>query len=249
MSTRRQKRMHRRAALQSLAVGLGALGVGRGLFACNETVDAPPRKTTTTPPRTTPTDDDEFVPGGGEPVDAEVPKVPNEAWEKRVKQLESEQARLFRPAVFTEENAGVMDGKQRSHVPIVEIVFKDGGQRRLRVRVQHVMGANQLDAGTYDAAAPDAAPEGGDASSLDAASDGDASDADAGPPPPAHYITTIFIKADVNGVETVIGLYEFVETDPAPPIVDFPLVHGVTSVTAFEWCTLHGLWAAKPLGV
>ena len=244
-------RMHRRAVLQSFAVVLGAVGVGRALFACNETVDAPPRKNTV-PPRSTPTDDDEFVPGDGAPVDGEMPDVPNMAWEKRVKQLESEQARLFRPAVFTEESPGVMAGKERSHVPVVEIIFKDGGQRRLRVRVQHVMGTNLLDAGPYDAG-PDAAGDASDAAPpADGGSPSDAGDGttvDAGPPPPAHYITTIYIKGEIDGVDTVIGLYEFVETDAAPPTVDFPLLPTVTSVTAFEWCTLHGLWAASPLAV
>lgn len=247
MTKRREKRMHRRAALQSLAVGLGALGVGRGLFACNDTVDAPPRKNTTTPRM--PTDDDEFVPGEGDPIDAEVPKVPNEAWEKRVKQLESEQARLFRAAVFTEESPGVMAGKERSHVPVLEIIFKEGGQRRLRVRVQHVMGANLLDAGPYDAGPKDAGGDGGDGGGADAGDAGDAGKPDTGPPPPAHYITTIYIKAEIDGIDTVIGLYEFVETDAAPPTVDFPLIPGLTSVTAFEWCTLHGLWATTPLAL
>jgi len=250
MSARQEKRMHRRAVLQSLAVGLGAIGVGRALFACNDTVDAPPRKNTG-PGARVPTDDDEFVPGEGTPVDADAPQIPNVTWEKRVKQLESEQARLFRPAVFTEESPGVMAGKERSHVPIVEIVFKDGGQRRLRVRVQHVMGDNLLDGGAppYDGG-PDAA-DAGDAAAppADAGDAGDAGSVDAGPRPPAHYITTIYIKAEVDGVDTVIGLYEFLETDPAPPTVDFPLVRGIRSVTAFEWCTLHGLWAAAPLQV
>lgn len=249
MTERRQKKMHRRAVLQSLAVGLGALGGGRALFACNETVDAPPRKNTSAAPPRAPTDDDEFVPGDGTPVDAEAPQVPNVTWEKRVKQLEGEQARLFRPAVFTAENPGVMAGKERSHVPIVEIVFKDGGQRRVRVRVQHVMGDNLLDGGVtpYDGG-PDAAGDAGDAAApADVGDAGDAGTPEAGPKPPAHYITTIYIKAEIDGVDTVIGLYELLETDPAPPTVDFPLVQGVTSVTAFEWCTLHGLWAASPL--
>jgi len=35
--------------VQSLAVGLGVLGIGRGLFACNDTVGAPPRKSTPVP--------------------------------------------------------------------------------------------------------------------------------------------------------------------------------------------------------
>jgi desulfoferrodoxin (superoxide reductase-like protein) len=225
------------------------------MFACDDPVGLPPRSSAP-PPRGGPTDDDEFVPGDSTPVNAgeEPPKVPNPAWEARAKQLESEQARLFRPEVFTLASPGQMAGKERSHVPGASVV-EEGGLKRVVVIVQHVMGTNGLDAGPgYDAGdaakdgSVDAANDAGDAS--DAADAGDAEPKDAGGTPlPAHYITTIYIRALVGGADTVVGLYEFASTDPAPPSVRFTLPAGVTSVTAFEWCTLHGLWAAVPLAV
>ena len=33
------------------------------------------------------------------------------------------------------------------------------------------------------------------------------------------------------------------------PSVKFTLPFGVATVVAYEWCTLHGLWKAAPLGV
>jgi hypothetical protein len=105
-----------------------------------------------------------------------------------------------------------------------------------------------VEAGAYDAAV-----------AVDAGTDalGDADpDADAGPSPPpmeagpmvvgAHYITTIYVKTDAG---MVIGLIEFAATDPAPPSVTFVLPAGTKSVTAYEFCNLHGLWASKPLAV
>jgi desulfoferrodoxin (superoxide reductase-like protein) len=47
----------------------------------------------------------------------------------------------------------------------------------------------------------------------------------------------------------VVGLWEFASTDPAPPSVTFTLPAGVSSVVAYEWCTLHGLWKAAPIEV
>lgn len=44
MTERRPMRMHRRAVLQSLAVGLGAAGLGRGLFGCDDGTDAAPQE-------------------------------------------------------------------------------------------------------------------------------------------------------------------------------------------------------------
>jgi hypothetical protein len=60
-------------------------------------------------------------------------------------------------------------------------------------------------------------------------------------------ITTIYLRALVNGVDTVVALWEFASTDAAPPTVRFALPPGVTSVTAYEWCTIHGLWRSSAL--
>jgi hypothetical protein len=72
--------------------------------------------------------------------------------------------------------------------------------------------------------------------------------ADEAPKPPTaiHYITTIYLKSQAGDV---VGLYEFASTDAAPPTVLFTLPAGVTSVTPYEYCTIHGLWAndAKPV--
>jgi len=158
--------------------------------------------------------------------------------------------------VFTREAPGVMVGKDRSHVPVVTSAV-ESSLKRITVLVQHVMGKNGLDAGYVDAAgdANDAA-DGADA--ADAADGADASDAtvtDAGAgaadgaAQPTHYITTVYLRADVEGKNVVVGLWEFASTDGAPPSVKFTLPFGVATVVAYEWCTLHGLWKAAPLGV
>jgi len=257
----REWTMNRRSALHTLVVAAGAASLGRVFVACTEktTEDRARKQPEGTP---TPTDDDEFVPGKGEEVDTgDAVKVPKPEWEARVKQLESEQARLFRGEVFTKDSAGVFAGKERSHVPQATAEPRDG-KKTVVVVVQHVMGANALDAGAgydagdagRDAAITDAAV---DAPGQDAATDAtadsgliDAAVPDANAPkPPAHYITTIYLRATIEGVDTVVGLWEFAATDPAPPTVRFTLPEGVTSVTAYEWCTLHGLWASASLPV
>lgn len=258
MAKRKQKTVHRRAVLQSIAVGLGAIGLGRSIFACDDPVTTPPRSATQPPAARTPTDDDEHVPPNGAPptnAGDEAPKVPNPTWEARVAQLEGEQNRLFgRTEVFSQASPGIMAGKERSHVPQASVV-DENGTKRVIVLVQHVMGKNALDAGAvaYDGGDADAAPTdaGNDGGRGDAGDAGDAAKpADAGgTTAPEHYITTIYIRASVNGTDTVVGLWEFKSTDPAPPSVKFTLPAGVTSVTAFEWCTLHGLWASTPLAI
>ncbi len=267
-----ETKINRRAVLQTLAMGLGAVGLGRAVFACDDS-SAPPPSRSTVGTGTPPTDGDEYVPGTSTPQNAgdEIPKVPNQSWEARVKQLESEQARLFRPEVFTMASPGIMAGKERSHVPGASVVDENGMKRVVAI-VQHVMGANKLDAGPavdagYDAAADaakDAAKDAaGDAEGGLADAEAGAPDAEAGAPKdggqeggatdagalPIHYITTIYLRAVVNGVDTVVGLYEFQSTDPAPPSVKFTLPVGVDTVVPFEWCTLHGLWQGDPLKV
>lgn len=246
--------INRRVALQTLVVGLGAAGLGRAILACVE--EAPPvsERQNNPPPRAEPTDGDEFVPGQSTPVNAgdEVPKVPKQEWEARVKQLEAEQARLFRAEVFSMVSPGAMIGKERSHVPNASVV-DENGRKKVVVVVNHVMGSNGLDAGvTYDAAADaDAAVQPMDAS-ADAARDAEAGTPTPQPeaaPLPVHYITTVYLRATINGAETVVGLWEFASTDPAPPTVKFTLPEGVTSVTPYEWCTLHGLWIGSALTI
>lgn len=255
------KRLSRRdvtRAIPILMMGAAAGGMGRFLAACTSDSSGSLRNPASNPPRSTaPTDDDEFVPGESTPVDTgdQPPEVPVQVWEARARQLEDDQARIY-GSVFTSNSAtnGVMAGKERSHVPAATIVT-EGVLKRATVVVQHVMGANGLDAGPYDAAAD--APKEAEAGPADAAGEAgeggadaaaDAAPVDAGKPP-AHYITTIYLRAEVGGKDTVVGLWEFQSSDAAPPSVRFTLPPGVTSVTAYEWCTLHGLWKSDPIPV
>jgi desulfoferrodoxin (superoxide reductase-like protein) len=243
--------MRRRTFLSVLGVA-SCGGIGIFLDACADD-DAEPARlkdggapeptgtATSTPPvkSTAPTDDNEFVPGS--PPDAGSPVVnaalPNAAWEARAKQLEG-----F-GALYTEANPGPWAGKERSHVPtiIADTVLTN----RVTVIVNHVMTPPGTVAPPVDAGPPDAA----------ALADADP-DADAAPPPPPvdagpvilpeHYITTIYVKTDTG---VVAGLIEFKSNDPSPPSVTFVLPAGTKSVTAYEFCNLHGLWASKPLAV
>jgi desulfoferrodoxin (superoxide reductase-like protein) len=252
------KRLSRREitrAIPVLMMGTALGGMSRFLAACTSDSGGSLKNNGTAPARNNvpPTDDDEFVEGGSTPVETgdQPPEVPNQVWEARVRQLEDDQTRIY-GNVFTNNSAtnGVMAGKERSHVPSAEIKT-EGTLKRAVVLVNHVMGANGLDAGPYDAAAD--APKEAEAGPVDAGDAGDAT-ADAAPAvdagkPPVHYITTIYIRADVGGKDTVVGLWEFQSTDAAPPSVKFTLPGGVTSITAYEWCTLHGLWKSDPIPV
>ena len=257
------KRLSRRditRAIPVLMMGTALGGMSRVLAACSTDSGSALKGNGTTPTRNTvpPTDDDEFVPGESTPVETgeQPPQVPNQVWEARVKQLEDDQLRIWNNPAFTTNAAtnGPMAGKERSHVPTATITT-EGTLKRATVVVQHVMGANGLDAGPYDAAAD--APKEAEAGPADAASDADAAidaSVDAAPPvdagkPPVHYITTIYLRGEVGGKDTVLGLWEFQSTDPAPPSVKFTLPAGVTSITAYEWCTLHGLWKSDPIPV
>lgn len=260
MSRQQQRKLQRRAILQGLLVGIGVVGFGNAIFACKTEETKAPRDTNPDPGRTPDdgemSDKDEYVPGESPPVVAtsEAPKVPNPTWEARAKQLDSEQARLFRGTPFTKASPDPPN-RSASHVPNARVADSaDGGGdasvdglKHVIVVVNHAMGQNKLDSGVVDASRPDA-----DASldaGADAADAADAADTGAAVPPPEHYITTIFLRAKVNDVDTVVGLWEFNSTDPAPPTVSFALPPGVTSVVAYEWCTLHGLWASEPLTI
>lgn len=253
----------RRSLLRASLGLLGLAGLGRVLEACDDGAtglgNRAPRGSVDSLP--TPTDGDEFVPGenAGPPVDAGdvPPTIPNQAWEARAKQLEDEQRRLGYET-FSKTAPGPWAGKERSHVPIAT-AERVNGVTKVIVLVEHVMGKNALDAGYTEASAPDGAAS-ADAARPDAATDAatdaarpDAGDAaapaEAGPPPPEHYITTIYVRATVDGLDRVVGLWEFASTDGAPPSVRFTMPAGVTSVVAHEYCTLHGLWKADPMAL
>jgi len=260
--TKRLSRREVTRAIPILMMGAAFGGMARALAACTSDSSGNLKNAPTSPERSVPpTDDDEYVPGTSPPVNAgdTPPEVPNQVWEARARQLEDDQARIY-GNVFTSNAAtnGVMAGKERSHVPTATIAT-EGTLKKATVVVQHVMGANQLDAGPYDAAADaDAGKDAGPDTGADAGDGGDAGDAgdagvDAGAPDaakaPTHYITTIYLRADVGGKDTVVGLWEFQSTDAAPPSVKMTLPAGVTSITAYEWCTLHGLWKSDPIQV
>ena len=248
--------MNRRAMLRTLLVTVSAATLGRAVAACSDAgVGALVGAGGATGQdndsgSTLPNDQDEHVPGTSPPVDTgdEAPKVPSPQWEARARQLENEQTRLFVSRPFVRGDAGVMTGKENSHEPKARVLLVNG-KKKVEVTVEHVMGKNGLDGGSPGDAGKDAA-DSGDAARFDG---GDGGRADGGLPEagPAvvHFITTVFLRAVVNGAETVVGLWEFNATDPAPPTVQFTLPAGVTSVVAYEWCTLHGLWRAPALMV
>jgi hypothetical protein len=261
------KTLGRRSALQTLLVGTSALAFGRVLDACSDASTSDrlgaPAGTAPTPP---PNDGDEYVPGKGNPVDTgdTPPTVPNAQWEARVRQLEDQQKQQYGGAEsFTLTSPGPFAGKERSHVPSTTNGMV-GKYHQITVLVSHVMGANGLDAGpVYDASADasdggkgDGGGDGG--GKADAGDAGDAGKPDAGDagkpdaeagPTEVHYITTIYLRGTVNGADTVVGLWEFVSTDPAPPSVKFTIPEGVTQVVAYEHCTLHGLWKTDAIAL
>lgn len=261
----RDGKLRRRDLLRATPLAIGVLGlggIGRFLVACSSDENGKLRGDDSTPKGPTPpTDDDEHVPAGENPPPPAnagdlPPTLPNQAWEARAKQLEDEQARVY-GAVFSIATPGVFAGKERSHTPIVT-AEPPGTYKKVKVLVEHVMGANGLDAGAVDAAKPDAdamADADADAArpDADAAADADADAGDAAKPDatpaPVHYITSVYLRADVNGKNQVVGLWEFQSTDPAPPSVLFTLPAGVTNVVAYEWCTLHGLWKTVPFPI
>jgi desulfoferrodoxin (superoxide reductase-like protein) len=141
----------------------------------------------------------------------------------------------------------VWTGKENSHEP-KPVLVDEGGKPRVEVKVEHVMGQNKLDAGApVDAGSIVDAATKPDASMVDAGADSGIK-ADAAPPM-EHYITTIYLRGVVDGVDRVVGLWEFSSSDAAPPTARFTLPAGVKSVVAYEWCTLHGLWRAPALAV
>ena len=260
-----QRRLHRRDVVKLLPMammGTVLAGFSRVLTACTQAVapasDHEPvengNPTPTKPTTTAPTDGAEFVPAGNNappPVNATegIPTVPNQAWESRVKQLNEVQLRLYGVAAFSASAPGVFAGKERSHVPQVTSAIENG-MKKVTVLVQHVMGSNALPVpeGGVDAAPPPPPPA-MDAGAKDAASDAAPAPVVDSGPPPVHYITTMYLIATVNGKDTVVGLWEFASTDPAPPSVKFTLPAGVTQVVAYENCTLHGIWKTDVITV
>lgn len=237
--------MQRRAFLTAVGVA-GWGGMAWLLEACSSESTQPNRfgdppapsgsGTNTAPPKTPgpPTDQDEYVPGqgdGGVVVDQNS-QLPNKNWEARVKQLEGS------GELYTEAAPGKWAGKERSHVPtlVADTMIKG----RVTVVVNHVMQkATVAEGGVVDAAVVDA--------DIDAAY-GDAAP-DAAPLPlgtPEHYVSTIYVKTDTG---VVAGLIEFSSSDASPPSVTFVLPAGTKTVTAYEYCNIHGLWASKPVSV
>jgi desulfoferrodoxin (superoxide reductase-like protein) len=265
----RQKVLHRRDVVKvvPLAIlGSAIAGLSRFITACTQSAEPAPdreNKPQTEPPSPSPpaqTDQNEFVPAGPNappPVVAgeTPPSVPNAGWENRAKQLFADQLRIYGLAAFTATAPGPFVGKDKSHVPQVTTAVENG-LKKVTVLVQHVMGSNGLpvpDAGPPVDAGVDAAKAPMDSGS-DATADADAAPppvVDAAPPatPPVHYITTMLVKALVNGADTVVGLWEFASTDPAPPSVKFTMPEGVSQIVAYEWCTLHGLWKTDTIPI
>jgi hypothetical protein len=263
--------MQRRAFLTVLGVASSG-GLGWILNACTdeETVDPPVHSgsdagagTDAASTRPPPTDGNEYVPGDAS-ADAPIvtsPTLPNPTWQARAKALED-------VGIYTEAAPGQWAGKERSHVPT--IIRDTLLPTHVTVLVNHVMQVGiPFDAGTKADAATAVDGALGDASAdADLGADaGDASDdadlgtdaaigldaapppADAAPPPGAvgeHYVTTIYVKTDAG---IVAGLIEMKSSDPAPPSVTFILPAGTKSVTAYEHCNVHGLWASTPLAV
>lgn len=249
------KRVSRRdvtRAVPILLAGSSIAAVARFLAACSSSGDSLNKPVQPENKGVPPTDGNEYVPPSSNappPVDTgdAPPVVPNPVWESRAKQLEDLQAQKF-GAVFTSNAAtnGVMAGKERSHVPQATVATQ-GNYKRVTVLVQHVMGSNGIDSGApaTDAAADAAKMDAGLDAAKDATATKDAGDAGTTPVDSGlvvHYITTIYIRANLNGKDTVVGLWEFASTDPAPPSAVFTMPEGVTTVNAYEWCTLHGLW-------
>lgn len=232
--------MERRAFLTALGVASYG-GLAWLIEACSSESTQPNRLgdspvpsstgTTTSPtgsstPKTPPNDGNEYVPGGpadGGAVVDQSTQLPNKNWESRAKQLEAS------GNIYTEAAPGPWAGKERSHVPT--IVADTMMKNRVTVLVNHVMQKATL----VDGGVPDA----GDAGE----------DADAAPvqvTTPEHYVTTIYVRTDTG---VVAGLVEFSSSDASPPSVTFVLPAGTKSVTAYENCNIHGLWASKPLAV
>ncbi|WP_394843938.1 hypothetical protein LZC95_43650 [Pendulispora brunnea] len=121
----------------SVGLGLGALGIARFLAACS---------TKSSSLGGDYTDGDEYIPGGnaGPAVDGEEFSAERRAkWEALVRELES-----LGP-VYTAAAPGKWAGKERSHVPQVEVQ-----DNVVTVLVEHMMSIPPLDAGTgggYDA--------------------------------------------------------------------------------------------------
>jgi hypothetical protein len=220
----------RRAFLGTTAV-FGALGFLRMLPGCTQATDtvkpAQPKpgsndqspNTQSTP---APTDDDEFVntaPTETPPVEAE---VGNAEWTAKAKAFESANVG---GVAYTATAPGPFAGKERSHVPDLK-VQSDGVAI---VVVNHVMDAGST--GT-DAGADAARVDGGDAGYVDAAVR------------PTHYVTTIWIQDDKG---QVLFMKSFAPTDVAPPFIAMRIPEGVKTLTAYEHCNLHGVWASAPV--
>lgn len=218
-----------RRAFLGTATIFSALGLLRMLPGCTQTADrlepVQPTKGSGSADKgaaaPTPTDDDEFVdqaPAETPPVEAE---LENAAWTEKAKTLE---AANVGGVAYTAAAPGPFPGKERSHVPDLK-VQSDG---IAVVVVNHVM---------------DGGSTGTDGGAGDAAADADAGYADAAVRP-VHYVSTIWIKDDKG---RVLFMRSFAPTDPAPPFLAMKIPEGVKTLTAYEHCNLHGVWASQPV--
>lgn len=69
-----------------------------------------------------------------------------------------------------------------------------------------------------------------------------AASADAGP----HWITHIYV---VDQVDIIIAMKTLDPSDVDEAMSSFEIAEGVTEVTAYEWCNLHGLWKGPTVRV
>jgi len=254
----------------SVGLGLGVLGLTRFLAACSA---KPPSDLGGGKEYN---DGDEYIPAdnGGTGIDAEEFSLERQAkWAVLVQTLES-----LGP-IYTAAAPGKWAGKERSHVPEVEVQGN-----RVTVLVEHMMSippadagagddaggldageldAGELDAGEVDAGEVDAGEVGAgdpfprprrDAGARDAGNSGprDAGALDAGGGSKDAGEQGLHYVTTIylkNENGEVVGLREFRPLDPAPPKVNFRVPPGVKSVTAHEHCTLHGVWAADAVNV
>lgn len=217
-----------RRAFLGTATIFSAMGLLRLLPGCSDDPETrqPAQPTPKTPAAAgnTPTDDDEFVDAAPAPTPPVEADPENADWAAKAKDLTSKNVG---GAAYTNEAPGPFAGKERSHVPVLTIQ-SDGVAV---VVVNHVMdaGSTGAEAGAADAAA-------------DAKAAADAAPADAAARP-THYVTTIWIQDDKG---RVIFMKSWLPTDPAPPFVAVRIPQGTKTLTAYEHCNLHGVWASAP---
>lgn len=221
---------HARRAFLGTATIFSAWGLLQLLPGCSSADETrtpaqpqPKKRTSAVPP----TDDDEFVDEEPEPTPPVSTQRGNAEWTAKAADLESKNAG---GKAYTVDSPGPFPGKDRAHVPVMTIQ-PDGVAA---IIVHHVMDAGSP--GT-EAGAPSTTPT--DAGKTDAAV-ADAGYVDSGARP-MHYVSTIWIKDDQG---RVIFMKSYEPSDASPPFVAIRIPDGVKSLTAYEHCNLHGVWAS-----